>query len=237
MKIFKGILIVFTGLIIVLGFYYLEKSNLELGIDNLNSGNYEKAKLYFDNALKKDKNNNKAKELKDVIVKYEEAKKEYNDKNYEKAKELVESIPEVYSKSDIRYDISNLRKDIDSKIKEEDTVYINRNLGIKMDIPKDWKGKYYVHEERDSITFIYKSKIDPNITGILIAIDKIRDDGYTPDLDEARIICVKGKCLNVGTIIDKNLNAKSFGDEKSYNEYIKMKEERDIIYNSIREAN
>ncbi|MDK0709657.1 DUF1311 domain-containing protein [Clostridium perfringens] len=116
------IILVSGGTFIFMKYMKTDKS-LDKAIELINTKDYDKAVLALDMALDENKNNKKAVQLKDILEKYLDSKKELNEGKIKEASETLDSInKEYYDYSLLKQDIDQLKKDIDDKLKTNDEI-------------------------------------------------------------------------------------------------------------------
>ncbi|MGG7078411.1 lysozyme inhibitor LprI family protein [Clostridium sardiniense] len=136
-RIIKEYKIIIVILVIAIlggtGFFLYRTSStnkaVKKGIELISQKQYEKALISFDLILEDDSDNTKASELKDMVEKYLEAKKLFDEGKLTEAKSEIESINKSYSNyNSLKEDINAL----ENKINEE----INSNKDIDNNINK-----------------------------------------------------------------------------------------------------
>lgn len=331
------LIVLFSGILILSGCGNKIKKQMENAINNINSGQYSEAKKEINEILKEDSSNSEANLLNNIITNFENAKKLYENKEYNKANEEISKLPNEYSNYNIKNDIDTLKnninkkldeiKEIDTKIndvnklindgnldeasknldalknkelteiqnkkindlksklnkktdqKKEDekkkieaekqnkhkeeltnknssnskttnnkvtkTVqnqgnihYVNRRLGIQMELPANWRGKYYVSESDNTISFCYKAP-KKNIVGGLLYVKKIPKDENIDyiTLDDMVIKNINGSRYALGVATDVGTNAPDLGEFEIYKEYKNLKKEKGLVYRTIRAIN
>ena len=116
------IILVSGGTFIFMNYMKTDKS-LDKAIELINSKEYDKAALALDMALDENKNNKKAVQLKDILEKYLDSKKDLNEGKIKEASETLDSInKEYYDYSLFKQEIDQLKKDINDKIKTNDEI-------------------------------------------------------------------------------------------------------------------
>lgn len=88
----------------------------------LNNAEYNDALDDFDKALNEDKENNEAKTLRDIIIKYNEAKRLYEEDNLESALKSIENTPKEYENYNIRNELGALKDKIRIKLGNKEKV-------------------------------------------------------------------------------------------------------------------
>lgn len=95
---------------------------MEKAINNINSGQYSEAEKELETILKEDSSNSEinseANVLISIINSFEDAKKLYENKEYNKANEEISKIPNEYSNYNIKSDVDDLRENINKKLEE-----------------------------------------------------------------------------------------------------------------------
>ncbi|MBI6013314.1 hypothetical protein H8J78_15260, partial [Clostridium perfringens] len=89
------IILVSGGTFIFMNYMKTDKS-LDKAIELINSKEYDKAALALDMALDENKNNKKAVQLKDILEKYLDSKKDLNEGKIKEASETLDSINKEY---------------------------------------------------------------------------------------------------------------------------------------------
>lgn len=156
---------ILTGVVIATAFLTMgcgADSKLEKGIGYLNEGKYEEASNLFEEILKKDPDNEKAKNLEGILEDYKKAQEEYDKGNLEEAKKVLDEIPENYTELNIKENIDELKKTVDSKIKE---IELNNNTLNKIESLintdklteasneiKEVKEESFTKEQKESLT-------------------------------------------------------------------------------------
>ena len=117
------IAIVFLGgLLILAGCGNKIKRQMEKAINYINSGQYNEAKKELETILKEDSSdsetNSEANILISIINSFEDAKKLYENKEYNKANEEISKIPNEYSNYNIKSDVDDLKENINKKLEE-----------------------------------------------------------------------------------------------------------------------
>lgn len=116
------IILISSGTFIFMNYMKTDKS-LDKAIELINSKEYDKAVLALDMALDENKNNKKAVQLKDILEKYLDSKKDLNEGKIKEASETLDSInKEYYDYSLFKQDIDQLKKDINDKLKTNDEI-------------------------------------------------------------------------------------------------------------------
>ncbi|MGL4570822.1 MAG: lysozyme inhibitor LprI family protein [Clostridium sp.] len=131
----KSIIITIVAIVIVsilggAGFFVYRSSTtnkgVEKGIELINDKEYDKALASFELVLDDDANNKEAMEGKDLVSKYIDAKKLFDEGKIEEAKREIESMPSDYGKySALKGDVDILKSKIDE------------NLNLNKDIDKE----------------------------------------------------------------------------------------------------
>ncbi|WP_338627042.1 hypothetical protein QJR52_15180 [Clostridium baratii] len=88
----------------------------------LNNAEYNDAMDDFDKALNEDKENKEAKNLRDIIIKYNEAKRLYEEDNLESALKSIENTPKEYENYNIRNELGALKDKIRIKLGNKEKV-------------------------------------------------------------------------------------------------------------------
>lgn len=117
----------------------------------LNNAEYNDALDDFNKALNEDKENNEAKNLRDIIIKYDEAKNLYEENNLESALKAIESTPKEYKDYNIRNELGVLkdkiiiklgnREKVDEEIENAENLIKNNEYREAKDIIKMIKNK------------------------------------------------------------------------------------------------
>ncbi|WP_283697273.1 hypothetical protein [Clostridium perfringens] len=94
------------------------KQQMEEAINDLNSGHYSQAKEELNTILKEDSNNSEANLIVSIIDNFENAKKLYDNKEYDKSNEEISKIPGEYNKYNIKSDVDDLKENINKKLDE-----------------------------------------------------------------------------------------------------------------------
>lgn len=94
------------------------KEQIDLAKQYLNSGKYNEAKTELNGVLKEDSNNSEAKLLVDIITKFNNAKQDFDKKNFDKANKEISEIPKEYQQYNIKNDIEKLKEDINKRLNE-----------------------------------------------------------------------------------------------------------------------
>lgn len=310
------------------------KRQLESGITALNNGQYDEAKEDFEEVIKEDENNVEAKNFIDIINNYENAKKEFEKNDFDKAKEYISKIPEEYTEYKIKDDIDNLKnevdkkekivKEIDDKLKNIDNLikgkkyieakniankldikdglkeqkekldnlkkiinerleeikrkeaeekikkereeaakkkaleekkaleqskkdklqssqstknnnesannihYVNKQLGLQMEVPAAWRGRYEVHNYKDGMEFIFVA--DNGEVGILFLVEK--DKGGHSMFDDTSYKTIDGVKYIMGKPTDVGMNP----ENPQYKLYRELKKQTTLIKETIRSA-
>lgn len=303
------------------------KRQLESGITALNNGQYDEAKEDFEEVIKEDANNVEAKKFIDVISNYENAKKEFEKNNFDKAKEYISKIPEEYTEYKIKDDIDNLKnevnkkekivKEIDDKLKNIDNLikgkkyieakniankldvkdglkeqkekldnlkkiinerleeirkkeaeeklkkereeaakkkaleekkaleqskkdklqssqstknihYVNKQLGLQMELPAAWRGRYEVHNYKDGMEFLFVA--DNGERGIFLFVEK--DKGGHSMFDDTSYKTIDGVKYIMGKPTDVGMNP----ENPQYKLYRELKKQTTLIKETIRSA-
>lgn len=115
-------LVFFGGLLILAGCGNKIKRQMEKAINYINSGQYSEAKKELETILKEDSSdsetNSEANILISIINSFEDAKKLYENKEYNKANEEISKIPNEYSNYNIKSDVDDLKENINKKLEE-----------------------------------------------------------------------------------------------------------------------
>lgn len=137
----KIITFVITGIILSTGILGCTNSNikkeLEKGITSIENGQYDEAKADFENVLKEDSSNQEATKLLNIINNYYNSKKEFEADNIKEAEKYINEIPSEYSNYKIKDDINNLKKKINDRKKEIESI--NNELNNVDKLIKDKK--------------------------------------------------------------------------------------------------
>lgn len=108
-----------------------------------------------------------------------------------------------------------------------------------MELPASWRGKYYISESENLISFCYKTSKNKNVVGILLYIEKLKKD-YNRDeimMDDMVIKEIKGVKYAIGVPTDVGTNAYDIGEFEIYKEYRNLKKEKELVYRTIRSIN
>ncbi|MGG7161875.1 hypothetical protein [Clostridium baratii] len=134
----------------------------------LNNAEYSDAMDDFNKALNEDKENNEAKNLRDIIIKYNEAKSLYEENNLEEALKSIESTPKEYEDYNIRNDLGELKDKIRIKLgnkeKVDEEIENAQNL-IKNNEYREAKDTLKIIRNKD-LTSTQEEKIE-DIMGII----------------------------------------------------------------------
>lgn len=164
--------LILAGVVIATAFLTVgcgAESKLEKGIDYLNEGRYEEASSLFEEVLKKNPENERAKNLEEIVEDYIEAQEEYKKGNLNEAKKLLDKIPENYVELNIKENVDELKKNIDYKIKEiegnnenlnniEELIDINKLTEAKDKI-KEVKEESFTDEQKEKIKMIKENLV------------------------------------------------------------------------------
>lgn len=187
---------------------------LYAGIEAMNIDDYEKSKKDMERVLEKDSNNTQAKDILEIINKYEISEKNFEKGNFYKAEEELNKIPEDYLKYNIKDKINSLKRSIEEK-KEQ----INRINGQLTDInnlieknefkkAKEWLGKIEINEgieEQRKKIDKYKITIDEGIKKIeLEEKKKLELEEKKKEEEEKKLQEKKIQEANVSSEINKN---------------------------------
>lgn len=111
--------VVFCCFILVLaGCGNKTKQQMEEAINDFNSGHYSQAKEELNTILKEDSNNSEANLIVSIIDNFENAKKLYDNKEYDKSNEEISKIPGEYNKYNIKSNVDDLKENINKKLDE-----------------------------------------------------------------------------------------------------------------------
>ncbi|WP_415287818.1 hypothetical protein [Clostridium perfringens] len=111
--------VVFCGFVLVLaGCGNNIKKQIEKAMNDFNSGHYSEAKEEFNMILKEDSSNSEANLIVSIIDNFENAKKLYENKEYDKSNEEISKIPGDYNKYNIKSDVDDLKENINKKLDE-----------------------------------------------------------------------------------------------------------------------
>lgn len=113
------------------------KKELEKGMTAIENGQYEEAKVDFENVIKEDAENQDAKKLLNIINCYSNAKQEFEADNIKEAEKYISEMPSNYSNYKIKDDIDSLKKKIDDRSKEINSI--NNELNKVDQLIKDKK--------------------------------------------------------------------------------------------------
>lgn len=127
----------------------------------LNNAEYNDAMDNFDKALNEDKENKEAKTLRDIITKYNEAKRLYEEDNLESALKSIENTPKEYEDYNIRNDLGKLKdkiriklgnkEKVDEEIEKAQNLIKNKKYSESKDIIKIIKNKDLTLEQEEKI--------------------------------------------------------------------------------------
>ena len=107
---------------------YKTQKIVDKGIEYLNKKEYEKAITTFDLVLDEKSDNKEALQLKDMINKYLEAKKYFDNGELEKANTLVNEIDKEDSNyKEFKEDVDKLKNNVNSDIKKNKEIDDNIN--------------------------------------------------------------------------------------------------------------
>lgn len=111
--------VVFCGFILVLaGCGNNIKKQMEEAMNDFNSGHYSQAKEELNTILKEDSSNSEANLIVSIIDNFENAKKLYDNKEYDKSNEEISKIPGEYNNYNIKSDVDDLKENINKKLDE-----------------------------------------------------------------------------------------------------------------------
>ncbi|HFD2038365.1 hypothetical protein [Clostridium perfringens] len=111
--------VVFCGFVLVLaGCGNNIKKQMEKAMNDFNSGHYSEAKEDFNMILKEDSSNSEANLIVSIIDNFENAKKLYENKEYDKSNEEISKIPGEYNKYNIKSDVDDLKENINKNLDE-----------------------------------------------------------------------------------------------------------------------
>lgn len=111
--------VVFSGFILFLsGCVNNIKKQMEEAMNDFNSGHYSEAKEEFNTILKEDSSNSEANLIVSIIDNFENAKKLYENKEYDKSNEEISKIPGEYNNYNIKSDVDDLKENINKKLDE-----------------------------------------------------------------------------------------------------------------------
>ncbi|WP_347299550.1 hypothetical protein ACSW9K_16635 (plasmid) [Clostridium perfringens] len=111
--------VVFCGFVLVLaGCGNNIKKQVEKAMNDFNSGHYSEAKEEFNMILKEDSSNSEANLIVSIIDNFENAKKLYENKEYDKSNEEISKIPGEYNKYNIKSAVDDLKENINKKLDE-----------------------------------------------------------------------------------------------------------------------
>lgn len=233
-KYLKFSLILILILSIISIFTYLFKSkyekynfHLEAGINAMNNGLYGLALTEFKDAKNIYSKSSKLNLLQNIILNYENAKKNYSKKDYSKTKEYLSKIPNEYINYPIKVDINTLKNNLnnitDSKLKntinysyptnldEDSLVHIRiPQLNIQFDLPSSLRNNYRIAYYKDGITIYYNKVDNKKDEGILLMISKGTNnfiDGKTINIDNTNFTI--GQTTDIG-MDPKNSNFSNF---------------------------
>lgn len=142
----------------------------------LNNAEYSDAMSDFDKALNEDNENKEAKNLRDIIIKYNEAKRLYEENNLEGALKSIESTPKEYENYNIRNELGALKDKIRIKLgnneKVDKEIHEAQNL-IKNNNYKEAKNVLKIIQNKN-LTSTQEEKIEDIIGIINKSINKER---------------------------------------------------------------
>lgn len=165
----------------------------------------------------------------------EEQKKREEEKKLEIEKQKKQT-EENLKKNSSNSKITKNNKEKNNAKNQGNIHYVNNNFGIQMELPASWRGKYYVRESGNTISFIYKTPKNKNVIGILLYIEKLNKN-YNRDeimMDDLEIKEINGVKYAIGGSTDIGTNAYDMGEFEIYKEYNKLEKERGLIYRTIR---
>ena len=123
LKIILGLCcIIFATCVNVYGCASKVNKYIQEGKLALNNAEYNYALDDFNKALNEDKENNEAKNLRDIIIKYDEAKNLYEENNLESALKAIENTPKEYKDYNIRNELGALKDKIIIKLTNKEKV-------------------------------------------------------------------------------------------------------------------
>ena len=163
MKKNKKLMIISIVLIVIIAggvfafFEYKEykiKKMVDKGVEYLNKKEYEKATTTFDLVLDEKSDDKEALQLKDMVNKYLEAKKCFDNGDSEKANELIDELDKEDSNyKEFKEDVSKLKNDINSNIKKNKEI--DNNINKIRDLIKEEK----YEDANDIIDKLEKEKL------------------------------------------------------------------------------
>lgn len=205
----------------------------------INNGNLDEARKNLNGLKNKELTETQKEKINDLKTKLNkkiDQKKEVENKK-------VEAEKQNKHKEDNTNKNSSNSKTTNNKVtktfqNQSNIHYVNRRLGIQMELPSNWRGKYYVRESDNTISFCYKAP-KKNIVGSLLYIEKIKKDENIDyiTMDDMVIKNINGSKYALGVSTDVGTNALDLGEFEIYKEYSNLKKEKGLVYRTIRGIN
>lgn len=106
--------------------------------------------------------------------------------------------------------------------------YVNKQLGLQMEVPAAWRGRYEVHNYKDGMEFIFVA--DNGEVGILFLVEK--DKGGHSMFDDTSYKTIDGVKYIMGKPTDVGMNT----ENPQYKLYRELKKQTTLIKETIRSA-
>lgn len=212
----------------------IKKLNKLINDEKLNEASKSLSKIkdkYITEEQKKTLN-----DLKDKLDKKIQEKKEKEKIEEQKKLELKKQNNSKAQSINKTYSNSKSGKITKSSQNQGNIHYVNTTLGIQMQLPASWRGKYYVREVNNTISFIYKTPRNKNVVGALLYIEKLNKN-YNKDeimMDDLFIKEINGAKYALGTSTDIGTNAYDLGEFEIYKEYRNLKSQKNLVYETVR---
>jgi len=122
----------------------------------------------------------------------------------------------------------------DNKSAEDDSIIFKSKIGLSIKFPSNWKGRYTIKEDDNSI-YVYFKSTDPKTranTGLLFVIMKEfdeEDESMYDSIDGEKHFSVGNKTYFVGGPTDVSLNP----ENKDFDIFVAMSNERKKVIDNI----
>lgn len=122
-----------------------------------------------------------------------------------------------------------------NKASEDDSLIFNSKIGLSIKFPSNWKDRYTIKEDDNSIYVYFKSK-DPKTranTGLLFVIMKdfdSEDESMYDSIDGEKHITLGNKTYFIGGPTDVSLNP----ENNDFDIFVAMSNERKKVIDNIR---
>lgn len=168
-------------------------------------------------------------------IEEEKKKLEEQKKKEEKLKQEEKKAKEEKAKNNNIVNSNENRKKIDSinteKTSSSNIHYVNKELGIQMELPGDWKGHYEVYEYNEGklkgVNFEFVSDGKNTRQPLYCIARRLKNN----TLDSIRYKTINGVDYAMGYAPVMFLDT---SNGKAYNEFKKLYKEADLIYSTIR---